>query len=193
MKRLIVILILAILAGLAFYYYALMKVDAPEEQKRNTTDTAAPSTPQPEGRKEEVKEQDISVVLFFPYQDGTEISFEKASIRAIPKTLTAADAALRALFAGPTTEEMATGFINPFTKPGAATGGSSILEYYHGVTVEGTIATVDFSEEAMGYLNSSPAASGILKRSIEKTLLQFSTVKEVRYSIDRKVITDWDA
>lgn len=69
-----------------------------------------------------------------------------------------------------------------------------ISNYYRGIDIKNEVATVNFTPEAREYLGL--AVSGIsaeYTNSIKKTLLQFDTIKKVQYSIDGKIITDWDA
>lgn len=65
---------------------------------------------------------------------------------------------------------------------------------YLGISIEGGVATVMFKGGASKYISeATPGVSSKYTNSINKTLLQFNSIKKVQYSIDGKVITDWDA
>lgn len=69
-----------------------------------------------------------------------------------------------------------------------------IASEYNSVTISNRIATVDFNVGARKYLDQATAGiSSKYTNSIRKTLLQFDTIDKVQFSIDGKVITDWDA
>lgn len=97
-----------------------------------------------------------------------------------------ADAALRLLFAGPTAEEKARGMesLGPL-------GG-----YYRSVSIKkGGVAVVNFRPGAEKYLHVAGSAcqqEQVLTPIVE-TLKQFRNIKSVKYAINGKVITDWDA
>lgn len=55
------------------------------------------------------------------------------------------------------------------------------------------IATVKFTEPALRYLNTTACMQGSVKIPLERTLLQFPTIKSVRYSIDGEIYDEWDA
>lgn len=96
------------------------------------------------------------------------------------------DATLRALFDGPTEEEMLAGAHT--TDDLAALG-----DFYEGVTMVDTSAQVAFRHDALTILNAAAARQGMAKAPIEKTLLQFPGVENVEYMIDGKVFDQWDA
>jgi len=92
-----------------------------------------------------------------------------------PKTTAVADSALRALF----------------TYEGLQK--TSLLPYYNSVYIEGTTAIVDFDSGALSLLNSAACMQASYKAPIESTLKQFPTIKQVEYSIEGKIKSDWDA
>lgn len=61
------------------------------------------------------------------------------------------------------------------------------------VKAEGDTATVNFKQSALEVLNSAAARQMMAKQPIEKTLLQFPEIKNVKYAIDGKEFTEWDA
>ena len=61
------------------------------------------------------------------------------------------------------------------------------------VTIEEGIATVDFMPQALETLNTAAGIQMQVKAAIEASLLQFSTVDWVQYSINGEVYTEWDA
>lgn len=62
-----------------------------------------------------------------------------------------------------------------------------------GVTVTGDTATMNFKQSALEVLNSAAARQMMAKQPLEKTLLQFPEIKNVKYAIDGKEFTEWDA
>jgi spore germination protein GerM len=105
--------------------------------------------------------------------------------RKVPVTKRPADEALRLLFAGPTPAEKAKGMesLPPLGK------------YYLGVAIRRGVAVVNFRPGAEEHLHVSGAAcqQEQVLTTIEKTLKQFSTIKSVKYAINGKIITEWDA
>jgi spore germination protein GerM len=99
--------------------------------------------------------------------------------RVIPKTSGVAKAALEQLFAGPTRKEQAEGYhswFSPATK--------SVLK---SVVVKNKTAYVNFKPDAFailpGAISTSCGGSQFISE-MEKTLLQFPTIKKVFYAID---------
>jgi spore germination protein GerM len=101
--------------------------------------------------------------------------------RVIPKTSGVARAALEQLFTGPTPKEKAEGYyswFSPATK--------SILK---SVVVKNKTAYVNFKSNALEVLSgsiSSSCGSAQFLSEMEKTLLQFPTIKKVFFAIDGK-------
>jgi spore germination protein GerM len=142
----------------------------------------------------------VSVRLYFPKSGAvTENGLEYVR-RSIRHTNNDADAALRALFEGPTEAEKSTGFSDPFET--ARGSKPQLKELYRGVTVsnEGS-AMVDFSSGAGAYLllpagtiiNNKPATgfSHAIIVPILETLKQFPSVKFVNYSLDGNIVEEF--
>lgn len=99
--------------------------------------------------------------------------------RVIPKTTGVARAALEQLFAGPTEREKAEGYYSWF-KPET----KSILK---SVVVKNKRAYVNFKPDTFAILSGSVSTScggSQFISEMEKTLLQFPTIKKVFYAID---------
>jgi Sporulation and spore germination len=96
-----------------------------------------------------------------------------------------AHSALKLLFAGPTEAEKAKGMESL----------DQLGKYYIGVSVVRGVAIVNFKRGAEKYLyvNGAACQQEQALTPIENTLKQFPTVKSVKYAINGKVITDWDA
>lgn len=99
--------------------------------------------------------------------------------RVIPKTSGVARAALEQLFEGPTEKEKAEGYYSWFTP---AT--KSVLK---SIVVKNKRAYVNFKADAFATLPggiSTSCGSDQFLSEMEKTLLQFPTIKKVFYAID---------
>ncbi len=126
----------------------------------------------------------------------------KAVQRTIPATIPAADAAVRALLAGPLAIEVKEGLDSDYDADAVAfyQGNCSnepklrrLQDYYLGVRMRGSVAIVNFRSPAMCYLNSSAAAQHQIKAPIVQTLMGLKGIKEVAFAINGKVVKDWDA
>jgi spore germination protein GerM len=101
--------------------------------------------------------------------------------RVVPKNAAVAKAALEQLFAGPTEAEKAEGYrswFSPATK--------SILK---SIVIKNKTAYVNFKLNAFEVLTgnvSTSCGSDQFLSEMEKTLLQFPTIKKVFYAIDGK-------
>lgn len=101
--------------------------------------------------------------------------------RVIPRTTGVAKAALEQLFAGPTAEEKAEGYYSWFSPASA-----SILK---SVVVKNKRAYVNFKPEVFSILSGSVTTScggALFISEMEKTLLQFPSVKKVFFAVDGK-------
>ncbi|HVW67255.1 MAG TPA: GerMN domain-containing protein [Candidatus Peribacteraceae bacterium] len=127
-------------------------------------------------------------LVFYSKTDFENAMFEHPVTvkRCIPKTTKVADAALRALFAGPTADEQKRGAL-----------GSADLQalgpLYIGVTVQNGTAVVNFHKDALKILNSAAARQMMVKSPIAETLKQFPTVTSIDYAIDGVIFNEWDA
>ena len=73
-------------------------------------------------------------------------------------------------------------------------GAEPLAAYFRGANLKRRKASVHFSGEAMRYLNNTVSIQSFVKGSIEGTIQKnFRSVKEIKYIVDGKVITDWDA
>ena len=112
------------------------------------------------------------IVVYFSRSEPTDI-VQVAVKRTIIKTSKVATAAIEKLLEGPTEEEKAQGLttaINSGTK----------LNY---VQIENGVATVDFNDR-FDYQMGGSARVRAIYQQIYKTLTQFSTVKEIKITIN---------
>lgn len=140
-----------------------------------------------------------SISLFFGDEETIiveDCSAVKEVRRTIPQTPAVADAALRLLFAGPLPEELAQGVLSTFgSAPWSAEQDIKPLgDYYRSITLQpdGT-AVVDFTRAALTYLNGPACAQQAVKAPIIRTLKQFPAIRDVQFSIDGMIWTEWDA
>lgn len=146
------------------------------------------------------KTPEVTVKLYFPKQDGNDPTLV-AVTRRIPRTRKIADAALRALFAGPNETERKDNLDSAFFpesiilfKQGCSSKNSdSLSSYYLGVKIRRGTAIVNFRRKAGCYLQTSAAMQDRILSPIIATLKQFKMIKEVEFALDGKVITEWDA
>jgi hypothetical protein len=105
--------------------------------------------------------------------------------RTTASTKRPAHAALKLLFAGPTAEEKAKGMESL----------APLGDYYIGVSIVRGVAVVNFRPGAEKYLyvNGAACQQEQALTPIEKTLKQFSSVRSIKYAINGKIITEWDA
>ncbi|TSC59228.1 MAG: parallel beta-helix repeat-containing protein [Candidatus Peregrinibacteria bacterium Greene0416_19] len=127
-------------------------------------------------------------LFFFSEKDRKEATYQASFpvTRTTPKSERIADAALRLLFAGPTTDEQNQG---ARTMPEL----SALASPYISVSVKDGTAYVNFHKEALEHLNAVAGIQHMVKAPIEATLKQFPTIKQVQYAIDGKVYTEWGA
>lgn len=133
----------------------------------------------------------MPVKLYF--SDDSCKSLKEVS-RQMLLTQRPADQALRLLFAGPNETEKKLGLTQSFTPAYWFPKGTQNLEkYYIGVSIRKGVAIVNFRPGAMAYLNNTVCVQFSVKGPIEKTLIQFPSIKEVQFAIDGKVVKEWDA
>lgn len=133
-----------------------------------------------------------SVMLYF-YSDADVAAADFQNPVVVSRSVIGADMpetmdrALKLLFAGPTQEEEQT--------IGAKTSDdlTALGPLYIGVRVEGSVAHVNFRPTALSILNSAAARQMMVKEPIERTVMQFPGVTEVRYEIDGNPFDEWDA
>ena len=133
----------------------------------------------------------MPVTLYFTNRAVLEVSDCSAVLpttRVIPKTSAVADAALRELFGGVTERERAQGLTSSFD-----VFERTLLSSYKGISIAYGVATVKFDAAAMAYLNGAACMQMSVKAPMERTLLQFPSIKKVQYSVDGEIVTEWDA
>ena len=137
--------------------------------------------------------------IAFHKEDSLTCTVTEDVKRVIPHSTDVADSALHELFKGPTEKEIRDGLSSTF-EPSFALA-TIFLEkearplgtYYRGVSIENDIATVDFTSEALSYLNGPACLQAAVKFPIIETLLNIPSIKYVEFSIDGKIYTEWDA
>lgn len=116
----------------------------------------------------------------------TDCSIVFSQSRELQRTRGVAAAALRALFAGPSESERADGYRSPFS---AATAG-----LLRSVSIRDGTAHVDLNDprELLGGATSSCGAAEF-HTQIERTLMQFPTVRRVALSIEGRprIFHEW--
>lgn len=127
-------------------------------------------------------------LVFYSKTDFENAMFEHPVTvkRCIPKTTKVADAALRALFAGPTASEKKEGALGSADL-------QALLPLYIGITIKNDTAIVNFKKDALKILNSAAARQMMAKSPIAATLKQFPTIKNIEYAIDGVIFNEWDA
>lgn len=144
----------------------------------------------------------MQIKIYFPtdnYEDDEKLI---EVTRTVKKTTRVADAALRELLKGANEEEKKRGLISVYETSDIITGRDEcqsdkmkpLSAYLIGVSVSKKgVATVNFKPEAECYLQSAISMMNRVMNPIEKTLMQFKTIKKVQYALNGKVITEWDA
>jgi spore germination protein GerM len=137
------------------------------------------------------------VTLFFTdlvMLEQSDCSAVIPATRSMRAATVTPDGVVRELLKGPTLEErQEKGMASMYLAfPGRADV-LPILTYYRGISVKDGIATVDFSAEALVYLNAAACIQAAVKAPIEWSLLEFPEITRVEYSIDGEVFTEWDA
>jgi len=164
----LVVLVLALIAGFYFVYLYPQKFE-------DSFETLATTTSEVSETPVATTSETLTVKLHLRDQQQiqtSDCSATRVVERTIPKTPRVADAALRLLFQEELTE---------------------LLPVFQGVTISGGVARLDFRPEALTYLNSAACMQQTFKAPIEKTLKEFPTVQRVEYSINGKLFEEWDA
>lgn len=123
----------------------------------------------------------------------TSCGITRAVVRSIGKTTDPYGATLKALFAGPTSQEKNESLTTAFAPSADQKDLKPLSSYYKSVSIQDSIAYVDFTPEALTYLNSPACMQEAVKRPIENTLKQFPDIDQVEYSINGNVFREWDA
>jgi len=113
-----------------------------------------------------------TIMVYFNKSEPTDI-VQVAVERNIIKTVAVATAAMQELLKGPTEAEKAEGLTT-------AINAGTVLNY---VKINAGIATVDFNEQFDFQMGGSARVRAIYQQ-IFKTLTQFSTVKEIKLTIN---------
>jgi hypothetical protein len=132
-----------------------------------------------------------NITAYFGNQAVINASDCRATIgvsRRIAQSANMADAVLKKLFTGTTVDEQANGIVDAFTGKSMP-----LITAYRGVNILDRIATVDFNQTGLEYLNAEACWQLQVKQSIERTLMQFSNVQQVQYTINGVLFTEWDA
>ncbi len=125
-----------------------------------------------------------TIVVYFTDTSSPEFETSCAASakvnRTIPMDASLADASLNELLKGPTAKEKAGNLEDLFHMENELPLAAS----YIGVTLKDGVATVNFKESGLRYLNSPACMQASIKSSIENTLKQFAPIKTVEYAID---------
>jgi len=114
-----------------------------------------------------------TIMVYFNKSEPTDI-VQVAVERNILKTVAVATAAMQELLKGPTEAEKAEGLTT-------AINVGTVLNY---VRIDDGVATVDFNDRFDFQMGGSARVRAIYQQ-IFKTLTQFSTVKEIKITINR--------
>jgi spore germination protein GerM len=143
----------------------------------------------------------MQISIYFPTEEDEAMDKLVMVRRSIKKTTRVAEAALRELFKGVTETEHKQGLTSAYAVTDIVTGRGEcqgnkmkpLGAYLIGVTIKRGTATVNFRPEAECYLQSAISQMDRVMNPIEKTLMQFKSIKEVQFALNGKVITEWDA
>lgn len=143
----------------------------------------------------------MKIKLYFPTEEYESDDKLHAVERTVKKTNRVAEAAIKELLKGVNEEEKKRGLISVYSVSDIITGRDECQSdkmkplgaYLIGVTIKRGTATVNFKPEAECYLQSAISMMNRVMNPIEKTLMQFKTIKSVQYALNGKVITEWDA
>lgn len=113
-----------------------------------------------------------TIMIYFNKSEPTDI-VQVAVERTFPKTVAVATAAVEELLKGPTEVEKAAGLTT-------AINAGTVLNY---VRIDNGVATVDFNEQFDFQMGGSARVRAIYQQ-IYKTLTQFSTIKEIKITIN---------
>lgn len=143
----------------------------------------------------------MKIKLYFPKDDPDANLSLVAVERSVKRTTRVADAAVRELLKGVNESDRKMGLTSVYAVEDLITGRDEcarekmkpLAAYFIGVTVKRGKATVNFRPEAECYLQTTITMMSFVMDPIDATLKQFSTIKEVQYALNGKVITEWDA
>lgn len=143
----------------------------------------------------------MKIKIYLP-KDDPNAEIELVAVeRTIKKTSRVADAVLRELLKGANDGERKKGLTSVYSVEDLVTGRDECSRdkmkplgaYFLGVSIKRGVATVNFRPEAECYLQSTVTMMSYVMNPIDTTLKQFKSIKEIRYALNGKVITEWDA
>jgi hypothetical protein len=143
-----------------------------------------PTSPSIEGSERSPASADATVAIYLLEGTPEDCKATRAVVRTVASR--SPEAALRALLAGPTPDEIALGYSSWFS---AATA-----DMLDGVSVAGGVARVSFRDLRPVIPNaSSSCGSSALLSALDATLGQFPEVRATRYSIlgDEPAFYEW--
>ena len=143
----------------------------------------------------------MQVKVYFPTENYESDDKLIEVTRTVKKTSRVADAAVRELLKGVNEEEKKNGLISVYAVSDIITGRGECQDekmkplgaYLIGVSIKRGTAIVNFRPAAECYLQSAISMMNRVMNPIEKTLMQFKSIKKVEYALNGKVITEWDA
>lgn len=143
----------------------------------------------------------MKIKIYLP-KDDPDANVELVAVeRTVKRTNRVADTAVRELLKGASETERKKGLTSFYEVKDIITGRDECSSekmkplgaYLIGVSIKKGTAIVDFRPEAECYLQSAITMMNFVMEPIDATLKQFSSVKEVQYALNGKVITEWDA
>jgi spore germination protein GerM len=143
----------------------------------------------------------MKIKLYFP-KDDPEANLSLVAVeRTVKRTRRVAETTVRELLKGVSESERKMGLTSAYAVENLVTGREEcarekmkpLAAYFLGVSIKRGTAIVNFRPEAECYLQSTVTMMSFVMEPIDATLKQFSSIKEVQYALDGKVITEWDA
>lgn len=101
---------------------------------------------------------------------------------------------IKVLLAGPTVDERARGLLDPFGQ--ATTFGREpdrLGAHLRSVSIDGTVAVMDFAPPAMSWLNGPACVQESVKTPMLRTLKELFGVDTVEFAVEGTIVKDWDA
>jgi hypothetical protein len=133
-----------------------------------------------------------NVRLHYPFRDDRFLDCQAHGwiTSGLPACAEPLDFALRRLLAG---DAVGADLLDPFQTSTSRASLPPLARFYRGVqlTRDG-IAIVDFSADALGYLNQAACAAEAVKSSLLRTAMQLEGVRGVAFAVEGRVVDDWD-
>lgn len=101
---------------------------------------------------------------------------------------------MKVLLAGPTVDERSRGLLDPFGQ--ATTFGREterLGAHLLSVSIDGTLAVVDFAPPAMSWLNGPACVQESVKTPMLRTLKELFGADTVEFAVEGTIVKDWDA